>query len=146
MQSLLLTAFVWFALSAEGTTMRAKQVRFFYLANQNLLHEFVGMLPKARIKTVEQALIYAATGDAVDVVEHLISDQSKFKFSRFHIRRTLELASEFGAANVVHYLLDSMPWEWQYDELERAERWSRVGEHRLTHTVIMNKMVELGQE
>lgn len=128
----------------DATPIKIKQVRFFYLAYNNQLPEFSRMLPKARMKTVEQALIYAATGDALDVVDHLISGQSKFEFSRFHIRRTMELASEFGAANVVHYLLDSMPWKWEYDELERAERWARIGEHKLTHTVINNKIIELG--
>jgi len=137
----LLSVFVY--LNAAATPQKSRQVRFFYHAFNNQLPEFSRMLPAARMKTVEQALIYAATGDALDVVDHLISGQTKYKFSRFHIRRTMELASEFGAANVVHYLLDSSPWNWEYEELERAERWSRVGEHKLTHTVIMNKLAEM---
>ena len=127
----------------DATPIKTKQVRFFYLAFNNQLPEFVKMLPKARMKTIEQALIYAATGDALDVVDHLIGGQTKFTFSKFHLRRTLELASEFGSANVVYYLLDLMPWE--HDELERAERWARTGEHQLTHSIIMNKLTEISQ-
>ena len=126
---------------SAATPLKSRQVRFFYHAFNNQLPEFSRMLPKARMKTIEQALIYAATGDAIDVVDHLVGEQTKFKFSRFHLRRTMELASEFGAANVVHYLLEHTPWE--YDELERAERWARTGEHPLTHAVITNKMIEL---
>ena len=129
-----------------STPAKTRQVMFFYHAFNNQLPEFAKMLPKARMKTVEQALIYAATGDALDVVDHLISGQTKFKFSRFHIRRTMELASEFGAANVVHYLLDSMPWNWEFEELERTERWARIGDHRLTHAVIMEKLNRLVDE
>ena len=130
-------------LDAAATPQKSRQVRFFYHAFNNQLPEFAKMLPKARMKTVEQALIYAATGDALDVVDHLVGEQTKYKFSKFHLRRTLELASEFGSANVVYYLLDLMPWE--HDELERAERWARTGEHPLTHAIIMNKIAEISQ-
>ena len=126
-----------------STPLKSRQVRFFYHAFNNQLPEFAKMLPKARMKTVEQSLIYAATGDAIDVVEHLVGEQTKFTFSKFHLRRTLELASEFGSANVVFYLLDLLPWE--HEELERAERWARTSEHPLTHSIIVNKLVEINQ-
>ena len=139
--TILLSLSVYLADTCLATPIKARQLRFFYLANTNSLSEFRRMLPSARKKTVEQALIYAATGDALDIVELLIGDESEHEFSRFQIKRTMELASEFGAANVVHYLLDS--WDWGYEELERAERWARIGEHKLTHAVIMDKLNEL---
>ena len=123
----------------HATPAKLKQMRFFQFASANMLPEFKVHLPLARPKTIDQALIYAATGDAVDVITHLVDEHDQHVFNRFQLRRALELAAEFGAANTFHYLLSVK--DWSNDELERVKQWSELAQSPLIN-FILNQYLE----
>ena len=118
----------------HASPSKLKQLRFFQYASANMLPEFKVHLPLARPTTIDQALIYAATGDAVDVITHLVDEHDQHVFNRFQLRRALELAAEFGAANTFHYLLSVK--DWKEDELERVKQWAEIANSPLIDFIL----------
>lgn len=120
--------------SSPANPAKLRQLKFFQYASANMVTEFKVHLPLARPKTIDQALIYAATGDAVDVIEHLVDGHDQHVFNRFQLRRALELAAEFGAANTFHYLLSVK--EWTAEELERVREWADIAQSPLINFIL----------
>ena len=134
--------FVALCLSAATLTafvnpIKSKQLRFFYHASQNMLPQFKVDFPLASKVTIEQALIHAATSDAVGVLQFVLEESAESKLeaqANYHLRRLVELAAEFGAAKSLFYLLHYK--EWSQSDLDRIRQWGAQSDDPLIEMIL----------
>ena len=117
--------------------IKSKQLRFFYHASQNMLPQFKVDFPLASRVTIEQALIHAATNDAVGVLQFVLEEDAESKLeaqANYHLRRLVELAAEFGAAKSLFYLLHYR--EWSESDLDRIRQWGAQSDDPLIEMIL----------